>query len=179
MKPEEFTQAMTFLGIAYNKEFSPEHISVWYEFFKDINIKDFKMAVGRIVNKSKFLPSISELKSEIALISNPVLQMNAEDEWDNVLRTVRRFGSYRETEAMESLNPYTRNIIRQIGYKRICMSESIQWERKEFIELFNVNKDRDENAYLLTEPQMTLAEITRKARIKAVEFESEGQKLLS
>ena len=59
------------------------------------------------------------------------------------------------------------------------MSESIQWERKEFIELFNVNKDRDENAYLLTEPQMTLAEITRKARIKAVEFESEGQKLLS
>ena len=51
--------------------------------------------------------------------------------------------------------------------------------KEEFIELFNVNKERDENAYLLTEPQMTLAEITRKARIKAVEFESEGQKLLS
>ena len=169
MDKEQFLKGMTFLTIAYNKEFTQEQISVWYDFFKNDNYEVFRQAVKRIIPKNQFMPSIAELKSEIALISNPVLQMNADEEWDNVLKAIRRYGSYRQDEAMKSLNPYTANIVRQVGYMRICMSENIQWERKEFMELFKMNKDRDENTLLLSEPQMTIAELTRIARLKEEE----------
>lgn len=169
MNKQEFTKCMKFLGLAYNKEFDKEQCEVWYEFFKNDNYETFKTAIKRIALKKPFMPSISEIKQEIALISNPVLQLNAESEWDKVINAVRKYGSYKQEEAMNSLNPYTRNIVRQVGYMRICVSESVQWERKEFIELFNANQDRDEECLMLDEPKMTLSEIIRLANLKAEE----------
>ena len=169
MNKEEFTKGITFLAIAYNKEFTEEQVSVWYEFFKNENYDDFRNAVKRIIPQKQFMPSIAELKQEITTISNPVLQLNADEEWDNVLKAIRRWGSYRQVEAMKSLNPYTANIVRQVGYSRICQSENIQWERKEFMELFNMNKERDTDTLMLAEPTMTLPEMIRIAKLKEQE----------
>lgn len=166
MTKEQFTKGITFLAIAYNKELTEEQVGVWYEFFKNEDYEAFRKAVKRIIPLKQFMPSIAELKQEIATISNPVLQLNADEEWDSVIKAIRRYGSYRQNEAMQSLKPYTANIVRQVGYTRICMSENIQWERKEFIELFNTNKERDTDTLMLSEPTMTLAEITRIAALK-------------
>lgn len=173
MTKDQFLKGITFLTIAYNKEFTEEQVSVWYEFFKDDSYDNFRNAVKRIISKKQFMPSIAELKSEIALLSNPVLQLNADKEWENVLNAVRKYGSYNEEKAMNSLDPYTRSIVRQVGYRRICMSEAIQWERKEFMELFNMNKERDETALMLGEPQMTLGELMRRAEIHKLENEEQ------
>ena len=178
MNKEQFTKGITFLAIAYNKEFTDEQVSVWYEFFKDENYDDFRNAVKRIIPKNQFMPSIAELKQEITFISNPILQLNADEEWDSVLKAIRKYGSYRQDEAMQSLKPYTANIVRQVGYTRICLSESIQWERKEFMELFNTNKERDAESLMLAAPQMTLAEITRIARLKGKEMLEHQETLL-
>ena len=178
MNIEQFIKGLKFLGIAYNKEFNEEQAKVWYEFFKNESYDDFRNAVKRIIPKKQFMPSIAELKQEITLLSNPVLQMNADQEWDKVIKAVKRFGSYRQDEAMKSLNPYTANIVRQVGYMRICMSEHIQWERKEFMELFNTNKERDENTLMLTEPQMTLPELMRMAELKSQEMLEHEETLL-
>ena len=169
MTKEQFLKGITFLTIAYNKEFTEEQVSVWYEFFKDEDYEAFRKAVKRIIPLKQFMPSIAELKQEIATISNPVLQLKADEEWDSVIKAIRKYGSYRQDEAMKSLNPYTRNIVRQIGYMRICQSESIQWERKEFMELFNMNKERDTDTLMLSEPTMTLGELTRMAALKEEE----------
>lgn len=179
MTQEQFIKGLKYLGIAYNKEFTQDQATVWYDFFKDEDYEVFRQAVKRIIPQKQFMPSIAELKSEIALISNPVLQLNAEEEWDNVLKAVRKYGSYRQDEAMNSLKPYTRNIVRQVGYMRICMSESIQWERKEFMELFNMRQERDSDSLLLAEPVMTLAELSRTAQLKVAELDREEQKLLN
>lgn len=169
MTKEQFLKGITFLTIAYNKEFTEEQVSVWYEFFKDEDYEAFRKAVKRIIPLKQFMPSIAELKQEIATISNPVLQLNVDEEWDNVLKAIRRYGSYRQDEAMKSLKPYTANIVRQVGYMRICQSENIQWERKEFMELFNMNKERDTDTLMLSEPTMTLGELTRIAALKESE----------
>lgn len=178
MNKEQFTKGITFLTIAYNKEFTEEQVSVWYEFFKDTDYDTFRQAVKRIIPQKQFMPSIAELKQEIAHISNPILQLNADEEWDCVIQAVRRYGMYREDEALNSLKPYTRHITRQVGFIRICMSENIQWERKEFIDLFNMNKERDEVALMLSEPQLTLTELTRMAKIKEQEVLDHKETLL-
>lgn len=65
MNKTDFTMAMTFLGTAYNKEITQEQLSVWYEFFKDTSIEDFKDAIGRVIDKEKFMPTIAVIKSEL------------------------------------------------------------------------------------------------------------------
>lgn len=169
MNKEQFIKGLKYLGTAYNKEFTEEQATVWYDFFRDEDFEAFRQAVKRIIPQKQFMPSIAELKSEIATLKNPILQLNADEEWNEVLKAVRRWGSYREEEALNSLKPYTKHIARMVGYTRICMSKDIQWERKEFIELFNNSQDRDEMALMLNEPQMTLAELSRIARLKEEE----------
>lgn len=169
MNKEQFVKGITFLTIAYNKEFTKEQIGVWYEFFKDTDYDTFRKAVKRIIPQKQFMPSIAELKQEIALISNPILQLNADQEWGEVLNAVRKYGRNREGEALNSLKPYTKYITKQVGFIRICNSENIQWERKEFFDLFNMNKERDMDTLMLGEPQLTLSEIKRLAELKQEE----------
>lgn len=170
MNKTQFTKGITFLAIAYNKEFTDEQVSVWYEFFKEENYDDFRSAVKRIIPKNQFMPSIAELKQEIALVSNPVLQLKPDEEWENVRLAIRKYGFYRGNEAMKLLNPTTARVVRMLGgWENICQSTNGDWLRKNFMELFNTKVDNYEEALMLSEPTMTMAEITRVAKLKEEE----------
>ena len=169
MTREEFVKAMSFLGIAYNKEFEQKQVEVWFTFFHDARYEDFVQAVKRIVVRSRFLPSIADIKHEITLISNPVLQLNANDEWEKVLRSVRLYGSYRVKEGMNSLEPLTQKVVRMLGgFNAICQSTDGDWLRKNFVSLFNEALETNLETLSLSEPQMTLAELKRLADSKQI-----------
>ena len=142
MKQEEFLQAMVILGTIYNKEFTEEQVAVWYEFFKDTNIKDLTTAIKRLGNTKKFLPSIAEIKEEIAYITTEELQLDVDVEWNNVLMAIRKYGADRGIEALESLKDYTADVVRKIGWYRLCMSENIHSERRAFKEIFGYEKEK-------------------------------------
>lgn len=121
-------------------------IDVWYNDFKDVSKEEFKKAIQDIRYTSKFFPSIADIKEEIARIKTNDIP-EAEDEWQEVLNTVRQFGSYREQEALQDLKPYTSKIVRYIGYQRICAStpDEQTWNKKEFIGEYNALKDKVRN----------------------------------
>lgn len=176
MTKEQLLKGLKYLGVAYNKEFTQEQASVWFDMFKDDDYKTFSQAVKRLISTNQFMPSIAEIKKEIALLKTPSLQLNAEDEWEAVLSAIRKYGFYKPQEALETLTPLTKHIVKIIGWGRLCSSESIQWERKEFIELFKNKKDNAEEVAMLSEPTMTLAELTRKSQEY---LQLEEQKLLN
>lgn len=149
MKKEEFVKIMTYMGVLYGKKFNNEELSAWYSFFYDNNVEVFKVAIKNLVEKNKYLPSVSEVKQEMLKIENPSLKLNAEDEWLNVLNAIRKYGYYQTEKALESLKPYTKEIVERIGFQNLCMSENINWERKVFIETFNSCKKNQE--YMLIE----------------------------
>lgn len=170
MGREEFLKGITYLGIAYNKSFDEQQVSVWYDFFKNESFDDFRNAVKRIVSKSQFLPSIAELKQEITLLKNPTLQLKPSEEWEKVRNAIKKYGYYRSNEAMQSLNPTTRRVIRMLGgWERVCQSTDGDWLRKNFMELFNTKIENYEETALLGEPLMTLSELTRMAEMKSLE----------
>lgn len=170
MTKEDFAKAMSFLGMAYDKEFEQKQVEVWFTFFHQEEFQDFKQAVTRLISKSKFLPSIAEVKQEIALIKNPVLQLNAEDEWSKVQLAIRKHGQYSPREGMESLEPQTQRVVRMMGgFQAICQSTEGDWLRKNFVSLFNELAETNQDALQLSEPQMTLAELKRIAEVKEKE----------
>lgn len=143
MDKEKFVKGMTFLGVAYNKEFTKEELEVWYSMLKDNSIEDFSNAIQELVKTEERLPSIATVTKQIAknkIASYP----EAEEEWQEVLKAVRNYGSYREEDAMASLRPYTAKIVKYIGYHRICIAtvEEQVWNKKEFIEEYNALKDK-------------------------------------
>ncbi len=169
MNKKEFVEAMTYLGLAYNKNFTQEHLSVWYSFFKNENLEVFKNTIKRLITTSDYLPSISKFKKEITRIKCPeIAQLNAEEEFEKVRLAIRRFGSYRISELLQSLNPYTAKITSQIGVQRICNSEGITWIKKEFISEFNACLDNYIENLQYNENLLTSKEIENKRSLESL-----------
>ena len=64
MTKEELTKGLTYLGVAYGKEYSPIECEQHYDFLREYNYQTFVTAVKSIIRKSKFLPKITELLEE-------------------------------------------------------------------------------------------------------------------
>jgi hypothetical protein len=149
MNQQTIIKAITLLKSNYQnalKDYSKEDmqlmINAWLEFFKDTSVNEFELAIKNIINKSDYFPTISQIKKEIANNKTNNLP-SAEDEWEEVIRTIHKFGLYRQQEAMEHLKDYTAYIVRHIGYQNICMSENNTWNKKEFIAEYNQMKDKE------------------------------------
>lgn len=138
MSKEDFLKGMKILGTAYGKEFDEEQVEVWYEMLGGYSIEEFSVAIKELIKTEKHLPSIAHITEQIAkghFKDHP----DANEEWVRVINAVHVYGSYREEEALNSLNAYTAKIVRLIGYNKICMAtpEEQVWNKKEFIGEYN------------------------------------------
>ncbi len=148
MTRQEFLQGMIILSDVYGKNLDERAVSTWYLFFKDDDFSIFKQAVSRVVVKSRFFPSVADIKDEMRFINVPI--MTAEDEWTKVVKAIQRYGFYNAEEAMKSLDPLTQKSVMNIGgFQRLCMSEEGDWDRKNFIKAFNDLKMVNSNLMLL------------------------------
>lgn len=144
MTKEDFLKGMTILTSAYAKDFTQEQMEVWYSMLGKYTSEEFSSAIQELIKTEKYFPSIAHITEQIAKAKLADIP-TAEEEWDEVIYAVHRFGSYRETEAMDSLKPYTKKIAGYIGYQRICMAspEEQVWNKKEFIGEYNALKDKE------------------------------------
>lgn len=149
MRQETIIKAITLLKANYQnafKDYSKEDmqliIKTWLEFFKDTTEEDFNKAIRNVINKYDYFPTISQIKKEIANDKTRDLP-NAEDEWNEVLRLVHKYGTYRQQEALDLMKPYTAYITNHIGYINICMSSDNTWNKKEFIAEYNQLKEQE------------------------------------
>lgn len=150
MNKEIIAQGLTYLKYTFPSAFNSftesdidSMVNIWLSNFKDDDPKSFKIAITRLSQKCKWCPSIAEIKKEIAIINNPILELDAEQEWANILVAIRKYGVYQVENALNSLNPYTAKIVEMLGFERFCLSENINWEKRQFIELFNSYKEQD------------------------------------
>lgn len=137
MKQEEFIKILKLLGASYNKEFDQEQAEVWYSFLKNYQYSELLEATKNIISKNKYLPSIAEIKEEIAHLQMKDIP-RAEDEWQEVINAVYKFGE-RIGEVEKYLKPYTYAMMRKVGYGIICNAspEEQIWNKNRFIEYYN------------------------------------------
>ena len=158
MGREEFVKAMTFLGLAYNKEFDQNTVAVWYTFFQKDSFEDFKQAITRLITKSRFMPSIADIRGELADLRDP--QKTPEEAWDGVVKAISDYGYYRADKAMESLDPVSQQAVRNLGgFEALCTTDNTVWMRKTFLELYKSLTERRKDA--LRQPYLTENETKR------------------
>ena len=145
MDKQVFAKIMTYLAIAYGKEFTSEQLNVWYDCLKDLTSNDLKNAVKRIIETKQYMPSIAEIRSEAVTISHNELQLCAEEEFEKVLTAVRKWGTL-DNVGFEKI---TMDTIRAIGQRRLELIETanIPFIKREFIEIWNYKRDGIEKVY--------------------------------
>ncbi len=172
-------ETLTLLKVTYpnsfkdlTKEDALLMIKVWLNDFKNEEEEIFKKAIGRLRYKCKYIPSVSEIKEEIAIIKNESLQLDVDDEWSKVIRLFGKYGADREEEALKELCPYTANVVKMMGWRYLCQSPTSQrqWNEKEFKNLMS-NKNINLKNYEIVGYNATERELTYKEQILQDELE--------
>ena len=133
------------LKSAYSSQnFLPDDdsVKIWYQLLQDLEYQKASAAIQKYILTNKFPPTVADIR-EMALSVSIGDKPLWSDGWEEVLTAMRRFGSYREKEAMESLTDITRKTVDRLGFRNLCMSENVMADRANFRMMFEQIADRE------------------------------------
>lgn len=142
-----------------------EAFNMWFALMGDLPYEVCNVAIQKYMLTNKFPPTVAEIR-EIAANVVGGDPMTWGESWERALNAVRRYGSYNQAAALDSLDPLTRKCVDSIGYMQLCMSENIMVERAHFQKIFDVFQRREQ-----TERQMPLGlqEAISRLQIKSMD----------
>lgn len=144
MSFEQFKILVKGLKAVYTKDtFLPDadSIKIWYALLKDIPYDVLNVAIQKYVMQEKFPPTIADLRE----LSAEIVEGETKDwgeGWEQVLRAIRKYGTYREKEAMESMDEITRKCVERLGFRNICLSNNINTDRANFRDIYHTLENR-------------------------------------
>ena len=104
---------------------------LWFRQLQDIPYPVAEAALNKWVATQKWSPSIAEIRESAAAITAGELPDWGEA-WEKAIGAVRRYGFYRQAEAMASLDDLTKRTVQRLGYNELCMSENLMADRANF-----------------------------------------------
>lgn len=135
MKPSETAVILGALADVYEKRVGESLLRAYHAALRDLDFDVAQMAVERVIATSDFFPRPAAIRKAIAEIAESDTD-DAVSAWGAVLAAVRRFGRYREPDALASLEPRTRAACEAVGFIAICDSTLPAAERKAFVSAY-------------------------------------------
>lgn len=129
-------------------------MALWYEELKDLPYEVVVMSLRKHVNTSKWSPTIADLRRGASTITTESTDWGKG--WDECQRAIRKFGFYREKEAMESMSELTRQTVKRLGWQSLCMSENQMADRANFRDVFNQVQSHENESQSLSESLRTM-----------------------
>lgn len=106
-------------------------MELWFRELCDIHYEVAEMALRKWVSTSKWSPSIADIREVAATISNGNIPDWGHG-WEQVIKAIGRYGYYNADEAMNSFDEITRECVKRLGFKNLCMSENQTADRASF-----------------------------------------------
>ena len=153
MNKQEFGLLASAIRTFYPKENilpNQQAMELWYRELQDIPYQVAEAALRQWVSTNKWSPSIAEIRETASTVQSGSIP-DWGDGWEQVIMAIRKYGSYRIPEAMESFDPITRQCVERLGFRNICMSENIAADRANFRMIFEQLAERKQK-----EQQMAL-----------------------
>lgn len=123
-------------------------MQLWYNQLQDIPYKLAETALNKWVALEKWSPSIADIRQLTAEMVNGEPEDWGES-WRQVEHAIHRYGMYREEEALASLDETTRQVVKRLGFKNLCTSETPATERANFRMIYEqIVERRTKNAQI-------------------------------
>lgn len=145
MENKELKKVLTYLSEAYSTfGVTAAKFAVWQDGIGDINPEVVFKAVKEHIRESKYPPSIAEIRNLCMRIIDPY--KSADDAWNEVLKAIRDFGSYRTQEATVKLDPIVIQALSAAGgYSSLCAMQIGEMEKARARFEVKYNKVKREN----------------------------------
>lgn len=160
MDKREFSLFSMALRAYYPKENllpSKESMQLWHKQLEDIPYKVAEAGLNKWVATNKWSPSIADIREMAISVTQKGLPQWGEA-WQEVCTAIRRYGSYRVGEALNSLSPLARQATQQIGFMNLCMSENPATDRANFRMIYERLAEREKMNKQLPKPLQELIE---------------------
>lgn len=139
---KEFIKAIEYLIAIYpemEKQFNNQTTQgVWFDLLQDIDGRTLLLAIKTYASTEKFAPKPSQIR-EMAIMTTRETRDWTEG-WDLVLRSIGRFGTYKESEALDWIRKQDETAaesIRRLGYKNLCLADDQMAVRANFRQAYN------------------------------------------
>ncbi len=117
-------------------------MELWYRELMDIPFELLTAALRAWVATEKWPPTIAELRERSA----ELVQGKAPDwgtAWKEVVAAIGRYGMARPEEALDSMSPMTQAAVERIGWRDICLSETLDVIRAQFRQCYEIVSKRE------------------------------------
>lgn len=154
MNKQEFGQIALAIKTYYptDKVFATDvAIDLWFKHFEDIPYNVMSAAIEKWVLTNERSPSIAALRGMCVSITGGEVPDSGQA-WEEVVNAIRKYGYYREGEALESLSPLARETTKQIGFYELCVSENQVADRAHFMQMYDQVARRHKTDSQLSEP---------------------------
>jgi len=88
-----------------------------------------------------FSPTPSALSKLMTKGLNPELTETAGQAWEQVYSNLGSYGRERESEGTAELSPIAKQVVRSMGWRYLCNSQNIEWDRKDFVKAYAEMQD--------------------------------------
>lgn len=135
-------------------------MELWYRELQDIPMQVAEATLRKWVSTNKWSPSIAEIRETAANIQNGEVPDWSEG-WEQVIRAIRRHGYYDPKGALESLDPLTRECVKRLGFRELCLSENPVADRANFRTCYETLQKREQTKQQLALPLQSVIEKLR------------------
>ena len=145
MSREEFFKFSAALRTYYPRERllpNKEAMELWYTQLNDLSYEVAVKVLSIWVTTEKWSPSIAEIREKALELTDVSVSNNWADGWEQVLKAIKHYGRYRESEALATMDETTRLVTKRLGFRNICDSENIVSDRAQFRNIYEQVSER-------------------------------------
>lgn len=140
---------------------------LWCELLRDVEGDVLRAAALKHASTSKWFPTVAELRDAAFAIAYPQ-RPTAMEAWGEVARQVRSVGSW---DKPAFGNPITRQLVTEMGWLNLCVSDCPGADRARFIQAYDQLTAREKDAAMelpaVSEVRRRLQAATEGRRIEA------------
>ena len=170
MDKKEFSMFAMAIRTYYPKENilpNQQAMELWFRELQDIPYQVVEAGLRKWVSINKWSPSIAEIREMATTVKCGSIPDWGEG-WESVMMAIRRYGTYREAEAMESLDDLTRQCVKRLGFRNLCLSENINQDRANFRMIYEQLAERKKVDAQIAEPLKQLISSMREGSVKLI-----------
>lgn len=145
---------------------------LWAKMLEDVPYEIAEKALVKVLATAKYFPTVAELREAVAELRNGQ-QITALEAWGLVIEAVKKYGYYRQEEALASLPPEVSAFVRRFGWEDICCSEEPDVVRGQFRRAWEEQAIRKKELAVLPEPLRQLINNTTKKLPEAKPLQQE------
>lgn len=138
-------KAISPLQLAYKRELGEAQMDFYVEMLQDIQPEMVAIAVRKLINSSKFLPTIAEIREAANAVVSMAYErtsLDADQAWGIVQKAIKSVGQYERPSFDDAVLAET---VDNLGWKEICQTpvDDTAILRAQFRRAFEANQNRE------------------------------------